>query len=90
MSFRAIITNRFVIAAFIILVLYIITRFLAWVLWKPIKTYLFKRQNRLLLTNCKDCVHFYQDSDYNCHCDLMTITGICNPKKKWCYRRNLQ
>ena len=81
--------SKLLIAAFLVMILYLISNVLAWLIWKPIKTYLFKRQNRLLLMNCRDCVHFYQDAKCNCHCDLWTYTGICDPKKRHCYRKTI-
>ena len=82
--------SALLIAAFIVVVLNLVARCLAWLIWKPIKAYLFKRRNRLLLMNCRDCVHFYQDSEYNCHCDMWTYTGICDPKSKPCYRKSIK
>lgn len=80
---------NFIFAAVIIAALYVVARAIAWLIWRPIRTYSLKRKNRLLLKNCSDCVHFYQDSEYNCHCDLMTLVGICDPKCKACYRRSI-
>lgn len=86
MTLEEVVFNDYILMGLILLCLFAIVKLILVVIVRPIKTYLLKRKNVMLLDNCKDCIHFYQDDKYNCHCDIMEITGICDPKNKYCYR----
>lgn len=86
MSLRDIVGVAFCAVIYILPVVIILLFAFKW-LYKRFKWRRKMKMSEMLEKHCKGCMHVYTGNDYLSHCDLMTNTGLCNPKTMRCFKR---